>query len=174
MTAHVVSPPVSGAHRARTVLAVRPTWRGVIHRAAVISFVPLSIWLLVLANTGTTRVATAVYAIGVAAMLGVSAVYHSGRLGPVGMARMKRVDHSTILLAIAGSYTAVAALARGGWIDIEDGKGGTKKLRIHHVHRRRAHDVARGDNALTLDLQAEAGLFLTLVHELEPDELQVQ
>lgn len=114
MTAHVVSPPVSGAHRARTVLAVRPTWRGVIHRAAVISFVPLSIWLLVLANTGTTRVATAVYAIGVAAMLGVSAVYHSGRLGPVGMARMKRVDHSTILLAIAGSYTAVAALALDG------------------------------------------------------------
>jgi aspartyl-tRNA(Asn)/glutamyl-tRNA(Gln) amidotransferase subunit B len=38
-------------------------------------------------------------------------------------------------------------LARGGWIDVEDEKGATKRLRIHHIHME--EDVAR------------------LVHELE-------
>jgi hemolysin III len=47
-------------------------------------------------------------------MLGVSAVYHSGRLSPATVARLKRVDHSTILLAIAGSYTAIIVLALDG------------------------------------------------------------
>jgi hemolysin III len=56
----------------------------------------------------------AVWALGVATMLGVSATYHSGRFGPVGMRRLKRIDHSTILLAIAGSYTAFATLALDG------------------------------------------------------------
>ena len=47
-------------------------------------------------------------------MLAVSAVYHSGRLSPEAMSHLKRVDHSTILLAIAGSYTAVITLGLTG------------------------------------------------------------
>ena len=96
------------------VPAVRPTWRGVIHRVAVLVFVPVSIGLVALATAGPDRLAVAVWALGVATMLGVSATYHSGRFGPVGMRRLKRVDHSTILLAIAGSYTAFATLALDG------------------------------------------------------------
>lgn len=93
---------------------IRPTWRGWIHRVAVIVFAPLSAALVALAATGADRLAVAVYAVGVTTMLGVSAVYHSGRFGPVGLRRLKRVDHSTILLAIAGSYTAIATLALDG------------------------------------------------------------
>lgn len=52
-----------------------------------------------------------VYALGVTAMLGVSATYHSGRLRASTIRWMKRIDHSAILLAIAGSYTAIAVLA---------------------------------------------------------------
>lgn len=53
-----------------------------------------------------------VYGLGVLAMFGVSAVYHwsagrPSRATPV----LKRLDHGTILLAIAGTYTAVTALA---------------------------------------------------------------
>ena len=59
-------------------------------------------------------VAVIVYGACVTAMLAVSAVYHSGRLSPLAMARLKRVDHSTILLAIAGSYTAVITLGLAG------------------------------------------------------------
>lgn len=114
MTMQLTSPAEREVHAPRSVTAVRPTWRGVIHRAAVTAFIPLSVWLVALAAGAADRLAVVVYGIGVATMLGVSAIYHSGRLGPRAMARMKRVDHSTILLAIAGSYTAVAALALDG------------------------------------------------------------
>lgn len=94
--------------------SVRPTWRGVIHRWAAILFVPHFVVLAVLANGAGDRIACVIYAAGVTAMLGVSAAYHSGRLGPVAFARFKRLDHSTILFAIAGSYTAVSTLALSG------------------------------------------------------------
>ena len=96
------------------VTEVRPSWRGVLHRWAAVIFLPLFVLLFVLADGGSDRLAVAVYGIGVTAMLGVSAVYHSGKLGPVAARRLKRLDHSTILLAIAGSYTAVTALSLEG------------------------------------------------------------
>ena len=55
-----------------------------------------------------------IYGVGVATMLGVSAVYHSGRLGADAERRFKRFDHATILLAVAGSYTAVTTLSLRG------------------------------------------------------------
>jgi hemolysin III len=55
-----------------------------------------------------------VYGACVTAMLAVSATYHSGRLSPRALSRLKRLDHSTILLAIAGSYTAIITLALHG------------------------------------------------------------
>lgn len=97
-----------------TTAVPRPTWRGVLHRWATIVYLPLFALLVALASGTGDRVASLIYGVGVLTMLGVSAVYHSGRLGPVGFRRAKRVDHSTILLAIAGSYTATAALALDG------------------------------------------------------------
>jgi hemolysin III len=96
------------------VIEVRPTWRGVLHRWAAIVFTPLFVLLVVLADGGSDRLAVAVYGAGVTTMLGVSAVYHSGKAGAVAVRRLKRLDHSTILLAIAGSYTAVTALSLEG------------------------------------------------------------
>jgi hemolysin III len=55
-----------------------------------------------------------VYGIGVTTMLAVSAVYHSAGISSTTRRRLQRVDHSTILLAIAGSYTGVAVLALNG------------------------------------------------------------
>jgi hemolysin III len=78
------------------------------------AFAPLFIWLVVVADEGGDRIAVAVYGLCVTAMLGVSAVYHSGRLGPVASRWFKRLDHSTILLAIAGSYTAITQLSLDG------------------------------------------------------------
>jgi hemolysin III len=105
-------PPVPGSPAVAPPL--RPSWRGLIHRVAVLVFVPVSAGLVLLATVAADRAAVAVWALGVATMLGVSATYHSGRFGPVALRRLKRVDHSTILLAIAGSYTAVATLALDG------------------------------------------------------------
>ncbi|HEY4378303.1 MAG TPA: hemolysin III family protein, partial [Acidimicrobiales bacterium] len=93
---------------------IRPTWRGLIHRYASLSFVPLFVLLAVLASGVGDRVAVIVYGVGVMTMLAVSATYHSGRLGPAATATMKRIDHGTILLAIAGSYTAFATVGLSG------------------------------------------------------------
>jgi hemolysin III len=94
--------------------AVRPTWRGRIHRYAAIVAVPLFVVLVALADSPTERLACVVYGIGVTTMLAVSAVYHSAGISPTTRRRLQRVDHSTILLAIAGSYTGIAVLALNG------------------------------------------------------------
>jgi len=57
------------------------------------------------------RFVTAVYAFGVVALFGVSALYHRGGWGDRGQAIMKRLDHSTIFIAIAATYTPIAAFA---------------------------------------------------------------
>jgi hemolysin III len=97
---------------------LRPSWRGQIHRYAAILFVPAFAVLVGLARTATTRFAMVVYGMGVVTMLGVSAVYHSGRLGPAGKARLKRVDHSTILFGVTGSYTGICTLALNGSAEV--------------------------------------------------------
>ena len=53
----------------------------------------------------------AVYAVSISLLFGVSALFHRHTWGPVGRRRMRRADHSTIFIAIAGSYTAVAGIA---------------------------------------------------------------
>ncbi|MGH9187527.1 MAG: PAQR family membrane homeostasis protein TrhA [Acidimicrobiales bacterium] len=93
---------------------LRPRLRGVLHRWAVVIFAGLSAGLFVAAEGAGSRTAVAIYGVCVTAMLGVSAVYHSGRLSPAAGRRLKRVDHATILLAIAGTYTAVTGLALDG------------------------------------------------------------
>jgi hemolysin III len=58
--------------------------------------------------------AVVVYGMCVTGMLAVSATYHSGRFSPPATALLKRLDHSTILLAIAGTYTAVIVIGLDG------------------------------------------------------------
>lgn len=92
---------------------LRPTWRGVLHRGAVpvfaVAFAALAL------NTPTdddNRLAVIVYALGVLAMFSVSAAYHATTKRPARLSRvLQRLDHGAILLAIAGTYTAVTALA---------------------------------------------------------------
>lgn len=93
---------------------VRPRWRGVIHRYAAFLAVPMFVVLATLADSPAHRIAAVVYGIGVTTMLAVSAVYHSAGISPTTRARLRRVDHSTILLAIAGSYTGLGVLALDG------------------------------------------------------------
>lgn len=53
------------------------------------------------------------YAAGLVAMLGCSALYHLTGEGPR-KALLRRFDHAAIFVMIAGTYTSVAALAIGG------------------------------------------------------------
>jgi hemolysin III len=93
---------------------VRPKLRGMFHAVAAVVSVPAAVVLLVRAGSAGERVAMVVYSVAITAMLGVSAVYHSGRLPAAVLPKMRRLDHSTILLAIAGTYTGVTWLALQG------------------------------------------------------------
>lgn len=96
-------------------LLVKPRMRGWLHFwsfavsvAACATMIPVSAALV---GAGAAF-ATAVYAVTVLGLFGVSALYHrrtwrSARSHTI----MRRLDHSMIFLFIAGSYTPIAALA---------------------------------------------------------------
>jgi hemolysin III len=75
---------------------------------------------LLVAADPDVRPKAAVYVICLGAMFGVSALYHRRHWSPGARMRMRRLDHSAIFLAIAGTYTAVAGIALSpedaGWI----------------------------------------------------------
>jgi hemolysin III len=89
---------------------LKPKLRGVFHQVAFFAFLPLLVVLIARADGGGPRFAVCLYSFCLLAMLGVSALYHRGRWSPVWRVRFRRLDHSTILLAIAGTYTPVIGL----------------------------------------------------------------
>lgn len=91
--------------------AVRPAWRGRMHRWAAFAAVPSFVVLTVAAESVGDRVAVAVYGLAVFTMLAVSATYHAASTSLSWKRRLRPVDHSAIFLAIAGSYTGIATLA---------------------------------------------------------------
>jgi hemolysin III len=66
------------------------------------------------AHGAKAAVLTAVYVFTVECMFAVSALFHRLTWTPGGRRRMRRLDHSMIFLAIAGSYTATAGLMLPG------------------------------------------------------------
>ena len=85
-----------------------------LHQRAAIVGIPAFAVLIVAAPDGASRLAVTIHAIGVLGMLGVSGTYHSGRLSPAAQRVFKRIDHATILGAIAGTYCAITVLALDG------------------------------------------------------------
>ena len=93
---------------------IRPALRGSFHRAAVPVAVALTLVLVVRAETAGARAAVLVYGASVTAMLAVSGAYHLRRLWHRERRLLRRVDHTMILVATAGTYTAVIVLALDG------------------------------------------------------------
>ena len=106
----------------------RPHLRGVSHLIAFFAATAAGIVLGVLADGGSETVSAWVYGAALAAMFGASALYHrfpwrneASRLWA------RRLDHSTIFLFIAGTYTPFALLAFEGptrWIVLGFAWGG--------------------------------------------------
>ena len=68
----------------------------------------LAVGLLAIAPTAQARVACAVYGVGLVALFTVSAVYHRWPGDPRWKPWLRRMDHATIFVFIAASYTPVA------------------------------------------------------------------
>jgi hemolysin III len=97
---------------------VKPKLRGVLHEVAFFVSLVSGVALVVAAPTAGSAAVVSVYALSISLLFGVSALFHRRTWGPVARRRMRRADHSTIFVAIAGSYTAVAGIALGGWARI--------------------------------------------------------
>jgi len=94
---------------------VKPRMRGVLHQVAFFVSLVAGAALVWAAPTPSSTVICLIYACSISLLFGVSALFHRHTWGPVGRRRMRRADHSTIFIAIAGSYTAVAGIALTGW-----------------------------------------------------------
>ncbi|HEX3980077.1 MAG TPA: hemolysin III family protein [Acidimicrobiales bacterium] len=93
----------------------KPALRGVFHEVAFFVSLVSGAALIRAAPTAGSTLAVTIYAVSVSLLFGISALFHRHTWGPVGRRRMRRADHSTIFIAIAGSYTAVAGIALSGW-----------------------------------------------------------
>ena len=95
----------------------KPRLRGVFHQWGLIAVVPAGIVLVAVADGTRARVATAVYALAMASMLGASALYHRVSWKTARRrALARRIDHAMIFVFIAGSYTPFALLSFEGWV----------------------------------------------------------
>jgi len=96
-------------------LLAKPRLRGVVHQWAFLVSCALGIALVLTAPGGEATLAACVFAVSVAGLLGVSALYHRVTWTRAGVrAWMRRADHAMIFVLIAGSYTPFALLVLDG------------------------------------------------------------
>ena len=95
---------------------VIPRLRGLLHAHAAWVAVAASIVLVALAPNAAARVAPLIYGAGLIALFSASALYHRWRGDPRWKPWLRRLDHSTIFVFIAASYTPVALLVLDGHV----------------------------------------------------------
>jgi hemolysin III len=100
--------------RVQTEGVLKPRLRGVSHQYAFFVSLACGVGLILAASGGGARVAAAIYAGAVSALLGTSALYHRVTWRPRARRWMRRLDHSMIFVLIAGTYTPVALLVLSG------------------------------------------------------------
>jgi predicted membrane channel-forming protein YqfA (hemolysin III family) len=105
MTVSPASALAEGSEEGRAAEPEKPALRGVFHEVAFFVSLVSGAALIRAAPTAGSTLAVTIYAVSVSLLFGISALFHRHTWGPVGRRRMRRADHSTIFVAIAGSYT---------------------------------------------------------------------
>lgn len=99
-------------------VADRPRLRGWLHAAGAAALPLASPWLIARAHGGARVLWVLCYLVGVEAMMLTSALFHRGRWTPSQRRAWRRADHTTIFLAIAGSWLAMAGLTMHGTLRV--------------------------------------------------------
>jgi len=107
----VVGTPPSGAQACDEPPS--PLLRGWFHLVAFIVSLPAGVLVVAGATSARSRVAAVVYAIALTALFGVSSTYHLRVWTADGRRRMRRLDHGTIYVMIAGCYTPLCLALSG-------------------------------------------------------------
>ncbi len=93
---------------------MKPRLRGVFHLYGFVVFAVLGALLVAMAPGGRERVAAAAFGGALVLTFGVSALYHRGDWRPSARRVMRRLDHASIYLLIAGTYTPYGLLVLSG------------------------------------------------------------
>jgi hemolysin III len=93
---------------------LRPRLRGVFHQYAFFVSIGFGALLISGASGASERASAIVFAAALAAMFGVSALYHRLTWQPRARRLMRRLDHTAIYLLIAATYTPFVLLALSG------------------------------------------------------------
>ena len=108
---------MGSSHTSSVIAAVaRPLLRGWLHLVCFFLAIPAGVLVIALGDSVRARVGAAVYAAGLVALFGVSGLYHRRPWSPTWRRRMQRLDHGTIFVMIAGSYTPICLLVLDGWV----------------------------------------------------------
>jgi len=97
---------------------LKPLLRGWMHLVCFFLAIPAGIMVIVLADTPRARVGASIYAFALVALFGVSGAYHRGPWTPAWRRNMQRLDHATIFVMIAGSYTPLCLLVLDRWMAV--------------------------------------------------------
>ena len=95
---------------------VIPRLRGLLHAHAAWVAAVAAIVLIALAPTAAARWAAVIYGAAMIALFGVSALYHRWNGDPRWKPWLRRLDHSTIYIFIAASYTPIGLLVLEGTV----------------------------------------------------------
>ena len=93
---------------------IKPRLRGVLHAAVAPVILIAGLVLIALSPPGAARIGSAVFATSALILFSVSAALHRGRWAQATNLRLSRVDHASIFLLIAGTYTPFALLLLDG------------------------------------------------------------
>jgi len=102
------------AGMAGAVDEIAPLLRGVSHFWAFWFAVVGAIVLVLLAQDAVSTAAAAIYGTALCALFAGSALYHRWRWDPRWRPLLRRIDHSTIFVFIAATYTPVSLLVLDG------------------------------------------------------------
>jgi hemolysin III len=89
--------------------------RGWLHEKTIAVAVPAAIALVLAAHGLTARLTAVVYGLGLCALFAVSGNYHRRGWSEAARQRMQRLDHATIFVMIAATYTPFCVLALSGF-----------------------------------------------------------
>ena len=93
--------------------------RGLTHLATVPLAIAGAISLVVVSGGNVARqISLGIYGVSIVLLFAVSASYHRGPWSPRTRSVWRRLDHATIFVAIAGTYTPVVVNVLKGWPSI--------------------------------------------------------